>query len=138
MVFEKINKILSEISSLLQSSSDIIEFSKLISKFNGELNSILQKYHEGGLSLSQESMRPHLIFYRMLFQDLIAASMDEQVLEDMKDLLIQEISNQNRLIEEKFTGQAHQETMMIKDVKPKLEECLKKRLQIEDDEEESS
>ena len=126
MTYEKINKILFEISSLLQKKTDIIEFSKLVSNFNAELNLILKKYHDS--TAHQENMRPQVMYYQNLFQDLITASLNDQYLEDIKDSLRLKIKNRVALISDEFTCKSDQQKTYIEQVKPVLEKNLKKWL----------
>ncbi|MHA1143656.1 MAG: hypothetical protein ACTSRW_02895 [Candidatus Helarchaeota archaeon] len=106
---------------------DIIKFSKIVSEFNTELNQILKNYHEAGED--QEKMRPQVMYYQNVFQDLIMASLTDENLEQFKECLLDKIENRYCLIEGDFTCQAREQSRHISDVKPILEEIIKKKLE---------
>ncbi|NVM03503.1 MAG: hypothetical protein HWN67_14335 [Candidatus Helarchaeota archaeon] len=123
---EQIDGLFKEISDALN-NFNIEQFSKLVARYNRELNSLLSSYHKN-IDL-QKKLKPFVMFYRQFFQELIVIVTDEFVTEEQLKKIKQIIELKNELVADYYTVQAEKEVEKIGKVKENLEECLKKRLQ---------
>lgn len=123
---EQIDGLFKEISNALN-NFNLEQFSKLVARYNRELNSLLSIYHKN--KELQKKLKPYVMFYRQFFQELIVMVSTDDVSEEQLEKTKKIIEQKNDLIADYYTVQAEREVETIGKVKVELEKALKKRLQ---------
>ncbi|MHA1384561.1 MAG: hypothetical protein ACTSR3_12465 [Candidatus Helarchaeota archaeon] len=127
-IVKGINEILNQILNF-SNKSNLNDFSKLVANYNKELNSILSNYH-GNKDL-QDLLKPYVMFYRQLFQELMFITSQDSFPEENMEHIQRIILQKEDLINTHYKVEAEKEIENINIVSNELEKCLKKRLEMQ-------